>query len=248
MKEFRLGDRGDDVGLLQRHLLRAGYTIPVTGLYDDATEAAIVAFQIKTGLAETGIAGPRTLATLATGLRDPKHLSGSDFLNAAGKLGVSTECLFAIYESGSHRFGFLLDGRPVIRFEQDIFWERLRAHGINPGPLENLYRGTLSPWLRSPQREETEYARLRAAEVIDARAACESTRWGGLGIIGYHWKRMGYATVDDFVSYMEQDEGNQLDAFVRYIKADSDLVAALKAQKWGEFTRNYNGFDYAYHL
>ncbi|WP_407655539.1 N-acetylmuramidase domain-containing protein [Burkholderia alba] len=22
----------------------------------------------------------------------------------------------------------------------------------------------------------------------------------------------------------------------------------MKAQKWGEFTRNYNGFDYAYHL
>ena len=82
MKTRRLGDHGDDVGLLQRRLIRAGYPVQVTHLYDAATEAAVIALQRNTGLVDDGIAGPKTCAALATGRRDPTHLALADLERA----------------------------------------------------------------------------------------------------------------------------------------------------------------------
>jgi peptidoglycan hydrolase-like protein with peptidoglycan-binding domain len=98
MKTHRLGDHGDDVGLLQRRLTRAGFSVDVTHLYDAATESAVKALQARTGLVVDGIAGPKTLAALATGRRDPKHLSDADLVQAADTLGVPVACVRAVNE------------------------------------------------------------------------------------------------------------------------------------------------------
>ncbi|MFM0302413.1 peptidoglycan-binding domain-containing protein [Paraburkholderia sediminicola] len=96
MMTHRFGDHGDDVGLLQRRLIRAGYPLDVTHLYDAATESAVIALQKKTGLVDDGVAGPKTLAALATGRRDPKHLSLVDLVAAADKLGVPLASVRAV--------------------------------------------------------------------------------------------------------------------------------------------------------
>ncbi|MEY8111095.1 N-acetylmuramidase domain-containing protein, partial [Burkholderia cenocepacia] len=135
MKTRRLGDHGDDVGLLQRRLIRAGYAVQITHLYDAATEAAVIALQRKTGLVDDGIAGPKTYAALATGLRDPKHLGLADLERAARTLDVPLACIRAVNEVESRGAGFLPDGRPVILFERHVFWKRLQARGIDPAPF-----------------------------------------------------------------------------------------------------------------
>jgi hypothetical protein len=47
---------------------------------------------------------------------------------------------------------------------------------------------------------------------------------------------------------MENSEGDQLDAFVRFVAADASLLAALKARKFPQFAKGFNGPNYARNL
>ncbi|WP_028217425.1 N-acetylmuramidase domain-containing protein [Paraburkholderia oxyphila] len=248
MKTHFLGDRGADVGLLQTRLIRAGYRLTVSHFYDAATESAVRALQIKTGLVDDGIAGPKTYAVLATGQRDPKHLADADLIRAADILGVPLACVRAVNEVESTGSGYLLDGRPKILFERHVFWRRLKARGIDPAPLAAKYPNVVSQVYGGYQGGAAEYTRLATAELIDPAAAYESASWGAFQVMGENWQRLGYASADDFVSRMENSEADQLDGFVRYVVADSGLVAALKGRKWATFAKGYNGPDYARNL
>ncbi|AIO49626.1 N-acetylmuramidase domain-containing protein [Burkholderia cenocepacia] len=248
MKTRRLGDHGDDVGLLQRRLIRAGYAVQITHLYDAATEAAVIALQRKTGLVDDGIAGPKTYAALATGLRDPKHLGLADLERAARTLDVPLACIRAVNEVESRGAGFLPDGRPVILFERHVFWKRLQARGIDPAPFAARQPDIVSRTRGGYRGSAAEYVRLATAESIDAGAAWESASWGAFQVMGYHWERLGYAGIDAFVACMEDGEAQHLDAFVRYIAADDTLRRALGARQWAAFARAYNGPDYAANL
>lgn len=65
MKTLRLGDFGPQVQLLQLALRREGsYTGETEGVFGQATQAAVRAFQRRVGLTPDGIAGPRTHAAL----------------------------------------------------------------------------------------------------------------------------------------------------------------------------------------
>lgn len=248
MKTHRLGDHGNDVALLQRRLARAGFRLEVTHLYDDATQAAVAALQRKFGLIDDGIAGPKTYAALAAGQRDPKHLSAADLVRAAQTLDVPVTCVRAVIEVESRGTGFLPNGRPVILFERHIFWKRLQARGVDPAPLSARNPNILSQAPGGYQGGAAEYVRLAAAEMIDAATAWESASWGVFQVMGYHWQRLGYPSVDDFVDRMEADEAGQLDAFVRYVAADTALIAALRARKWATFAKGYNGRNYVANL
>ncbi|MFM0642071.1 N-acetylmuramidase family protein [Paraburkholderia metrosideri] len=248
MMTHRFGDHGDDVGLLQRRLIRAGFSVEVTHLYDAATESAVIALQKKTGLVDDGVAGPKTLAALATGRRDPKHLSLADLVAAADKLGVPLASVRAVNEVESSGSGFLLDGRPKILFERHIFWKRLQARGIDPAPIAAKYPNICSQTPGGYQGGSAEYTRLATAELIDPVAAYESASWGAFQVMGYHWQRLGYSSVDEFVACMENSEADQLDAFVRFVAADAGLLSALKGRRWAAFAKGYNGPDYARNL
>jgi len=63
-RTFKKGDKDNLVHLLQTGLYRNGYNLHLNGSYDDATEAAVRAYQCDHGFAENGIAGPDMLAAL----------------------------------------------------------------------------------------------------------------------------------------------------------------------------------------
>ena len=60
----RPGDTGEIVVEIQDCLIQMGYMEEITGVYDDATVAAVKAFQRANGLNPDGVAGSRTLALL----------------------------------------------------------------------------------------------------------------------------------------------------------------------------------------
>ena len=60
----RPGDRGELVVEIQDCLVQEGYLESITGVYDDATTAAVKAFQKKNGLNADGVAGQKTLMIL----------------------------------------------------------------------------------------------------------------------------------------------------------------------------------------
>jgi peptidoglycan hydrolase-like protein with peptidoglycan-binding domain len=246
---LRSGSHGNEVELLQRRLARAGHAVQPTHVYDDATQAAVLALQKATGLVVDGIYGPKTQIALMAGMRNPKHLTDADLAAAALRLGVPVSTVRAVNEVESHGLGFLPDGRPAILFERHMFWKRLRAYGVDPAPIAAKYPKLVSQTRGGYMGGTSEYVRLAQAEQIHPEAAREACSWGAFQIMGYHWPAMKYTSLAEFVSRMETSEAEHLDAFVRYLlHVDPPLVAALKGRKWAAFAKGYNGPDYAANL
>jgi Putative peptidoglycan binding domain/D-alanyl-D-alanine carboxypeptidase len=61
---FRKGDRGPDIAKISQALINTGASISVTDSFDNAMEAAVIAFQKSKGLAADGVVGPKTLSLL----------------------------------------------------------------------------------------------------------------------------------------------------------------------------------------
>ena len=61
---LKKGSSGSDVTALQTALNQKGYALQNTGLYDDATEAAVRKYQQDSGLTVDGVAGDATLGAL----------------------------------------------------------------------------------------------------------------------------------------------------------------------------------------
>ncbi|MDR5776519.1 MULTISPECIES: N-acetylmuramidase family protein [unclassified Caballeronia] len=248
MRILRFGSMGDEVALLQHRLLRAGFELAVTHVFDEATETAVRKVQADAGLVVDGIAGPKTMLALATGKRDTKHLADADIVKAAASLDVPVECVRAVNEVESRGEGFLVDGRPVILFERHVFWERLVTHGIDPKPLAARYPNIVSETRGGYEGGSAEYVRLAWAQMLAPVAAWEATSWGAFQVMGEHWKRLDYQSPQEFVSRMEASEREQLDAFVRFVAADAKLLAALKSRRWEAFAEGYNGKAYKANL
>lgn len=257
MTTLRHGDRSQAVLILQKNLIKHGAKLTPDGDYGDATEAAVRAYQVKVGLVADGIAGTKTQASLAGG-DCAQLLRNADLVTAADRLGVPLASIYAVNEVESKGKGFLDNGKPVILFERHIMYRQLaKARHPSDDPAE-LKRhadqlAAANPALVNPKSGgysggTAEHQRLAMARLIDDTAALESASWGAFQIMGYHWQRLGYASVQDFVAAMSAGESQQFDAFTRFIETDPALHKALKARKWAEFAKLYNGPDYLRNL
>ena len=78
------------------------------------------------------------------------------------------------------------------------------------------------------------------AATLDEGAAIQATSWGAFQIMGFHWQALGYDSPQAMREAMNTDKG-QLDAFVRFVKADAVLVDAVRRHDWHAFAARYNG-------
>lgn len=238
MLMIRRGDRGEQVRALQTAL-----GIPADGVFGPDTEAAVRAFQRAAGLAPDGIAGAATLAALQEAPR--KRLSQDDIAGAARALDVDAAAVRAVVEIESRGVGFLADGRPVILFERHIMHRRLAAIGRDAGLLARYLPDAINSAPGGYQGGASEHDRLYLARQIDPVSAVESASWGLFQIMGFHWRALGYASAFEFEARMARSEGEQLGAFVSFIRINTALHAALKRRDWAAFAAGYNGPAYA---
>lgn len=243
---MKKGDTGDIVRILQLQLNQAGFKVEADGWFGDATESAIKKFQSKVGLVEDGIAGGKTLAILRTGKPDGCLLSQADLKRAAQRLDVQIACICAVNEIESRGHGFLPDGRPAILFERHVMYERLQKNGLDAEALSKQFPGVVNQ--KRGGYSSAEHIRLAAAKGVDYISAIESASWGLFQIMGYHWQTLGYDSAEAFCSAMSVSEAQQLEAFVRFIEADPELLKALKSRKWTDFAKRYNGPAYKENL
>jgi hypothetical protein len=245
---LRQGDRGQAVLLLQRALNARGADLYADGDFGELTEAAVCAFQLRVGLVVDGIAGPKTQAALR-GESCAVLLQQADLASAADRLGVPVAVVLAVNEVESRGEGFLSNGKPQILFERHIMYRRLASIAADrAADLARRYPQIVNARPGGYIGGSAEHQRLAQARQVDDACALESASWGLFQIMGFHWQALGYASAADFASRMAADESAQLDAFVRFILADPDLHKALKARKWAQFARRYNGPNYAANL
>jgi len=244
MTTLRRGDRGADVRELQRLLRMRGARLELTGEFDADTAVAVRSAQQRYGLVVDGLAGTKTLLALQLDGRQPGQLGDDDLRRAATTLGVQLAAIRAVNEVESLGPGFLPDGRPVILFERHIMYRQLRATGRDANALALRYPNVVSARRGGYMGKAAEHGRLAAASQIDNACALSSASWGMFQVMGYHWERLGYPSVEDFADAMRCGEAEQLDAFVRFVLADPALHKALKARRWSAFALGYNGPAY----
>ncbi len=246
---LRQGDHGLAVRDLQAALRAQGFTLTATGDFDAATLASVQAFQRRAGLVADGLVGPLTLSALASHA-DPRQLTRADLQQAAATLAVPLAAVQAVTEVESRGSGFLEDGRPVILFERHVFYARLveRRGRATAELLTRDYPNLVNPQPGGYGNGASEWQRLTLARQLDENLALESASWGLFQIMGYHWQTLGYTDIQDFVARMTSGAAAQLEAFVRFLRAQPGLLQSLRAGKWADFARGYNGPGYARNL
>lgn len=174
----------------------------------------------------------------------PARLTEANLIAAAERLRVPTATVRAVIDVESRGRGFLRDGRPVILFERHVMYRHLIAAGRDAGALATRYPNLVSRTRGGYLGGAAEHTRLAGACQIDADCALASASWGLFQIMGFHWRHLGYASVVAFTEAMRAGEGEQLDAFVRFVEATPTLLRALQTRQWAAFARAYNGPAY----
>ena len=159
-----------------------------------------------------------------------------DYQSAADQIGVDVAVVKAIAEVESSGRG-LQNGLPIIRLEAHWFGKLTGYEHNDSHPHISCRQWT--PALAARNQGEAWQQFDEAAELNES-AAIQSTSWGAYQIMGFHWKALGYESTKAMREAMGTDAG-QLDAFVRFVKADRALVDALQRRDWHAFAARYNG-------
>ena len=265
------GDRHRGVAVLQRALnaLTPAASVPVDGFFSPFTMGRVARFQQSQGLQADGIVGLQTIRALNLDLT-PTPLKAEDFVWAAKRLGVHPALIHAFVEVESRGKGFLPSGDPIILFERHYFWREV-AVPRKPGqtiasctelrsqiavdhrdicaskPLTNKKVDSTGRAIPHSERHlggNAEWERLQRARSFSDTAALMSCSWGMFQIMGAHAINLGYKDVQQMVRCMQASELDQLDAFCRFIEADSRLMRASHDLAFDKIALYYNGKGY----
>lgn len=139
----------------------------------------------------------------------------------------------------------IVDGReePLILNEPHILYRRLagtqRDRAVSLG-LAYPKWGT-KPY---PAKQIDRWRWVHQAAEINRDAAFESMSYGVGQVMGFHWKALGLASIDQFVAQARSGLKGQAELMLRFIRVNG-LEDDLRAGRWASFARGYNGAGYA---
>lgn len=132
---YRQGDEGPEVLALQERLISLGFWLPgADGSFGQVTAQAVMAFQKSAGLGRDGIAGPQTLAALATASPMTAR-EGGDHI----EIDLARQ-LMIIVRDGQTRVFNTSTGRAGWRTPPGRFTITREIDGVRKAPLGDLYR------------------------------------------------------------------------------------------------------------
>lgn len=170
-------------------------------------------------------------------------LTRADYERAAEALSCDAESIQAVTEVEAPMGGFLRDGRLRLLFEGHVFHRYTRGEYDKSHPDVSYPSFDASKYAHGRDAEERgvkEWERLDKASALDATAAHMSASVGRFQIMGFNFALCGFKTVLAFWASLGEKEANHLDAFVAYINSVG-LNDELRAHRWTEFARKYNG-------
>jgi len=190
-----------------------------------------------------GAWGPTTRAAVLKALTDGPDLrvTDGDFAAAAAELGVPPIRVKVIQQVESTGDPFA-DGRPTILPEPHRF-SRATAHRFDVSHPKISSRS----WNKAlyPRSQAERWNMLLDMVGLDIDAGFASASYGSFQILGENFRACGFYSPWAFALAQSRTEGDQLRAFVRFIKADAVLHSALKRGDWVTVAKRYNGTAYA---
>lgn len=138
---------------------------------------------------------------------------------------------FIEVETGGRGFD-TATGKLIIQFEPS--WFLKKAHFAPSGKWS----------LNKVERQTAEWIAFNDAFRIDPNAAMESTSIGLGQIMGFHWKRLGYASVGEMWDDAKKGISNQVEQILKFIATDSRLFSAIINLDWHTVASIYNGSKY----
>lgn len=204
--------------------------------------AAAKALSIR-GLAPEG--DPLALAgKLLTGPAN-RRLTDDDIRHVAVSMNVEPAALAAVttVESGGH--GFFDDGRCKILFEGHVFYQRIKAAGLDPVAIGAKHPDICYPkWTKSHYlKGAEEYTRLAKALEIHEESALESASWGLFQLMGFNYDDAGFGSVYAMVAAHTYIESLHLGTIAVWLKKRG-LDDELRRHDWAGFAKGYNGDGY----
>lgn len=133
----RPGDSGPQVEALQTRLYSLGYFLPAfTGTYDTSTSHAVMAFQKQHALGRDGVAGPATVAALATATRVEPTQGTERHLEVS----LADQVLVVVDGNGGAVAINATSGKASTPTPPGTFTTFRQVNGWDPGPNGSLYR------------------------------------------------------------------------------------------------------------
>ncbi len=93
--------------------------------------------------------------------------------------------------------------------------------------------------------QKKEWEAFNLAFSKNPNKAMESTSWGIMQVMGFHWKRLGFKSVGEMVDFAKESETNQLWLGLKFIQTDARIYNALLKKDWKNVAYYYNGAGYA---
>jgi hypothetical protein len=178
-----------------------------------------------------------------------KRLNESDFNDAADAIGCHVAVIKAVTFIESRGDGFNKDGSVKILYEPFQFGRitKHRHNGIS-AKINNInyplsLRGSWSIKAAMYGPAHIQHQKRQTALLYNKEASYLACSWGLFQIMAFNYKLCGYGNVYDFIKAMEQSEGKQLMAFVKFI-INSGLDDELRDERIVEFAQKYNGPKY----
>lgn len=131
------GDTGPQVDALQARLYDLGYFLPtVDGIYDAGTGHAVMAFQKQHGLGHDGVAGPATVAALATATK-VQPIQGTE---RHLEVSLADQVLVVVDGNGGAVAVDATTGKASTPTPPGTFSIFRQVNAWDPGPNGSLYR------------------------------------------------------------------------------------------------------------
>ena len=169
----------------------------------------------------------------------------------SGEIGIDMVTAIAVMAVESGGKGFGNTGKPLIRFENHLFYRFWGKRNPNTFARHfkynsrkrwtgHLFRKNRSDsWTSFHGNQSKEWEVLDFARTLNNNAALMSASYGLPQVIGSNARRLGYANAQEMVEHFEKDIRYHIIGLFDFF--DDNMVHHLKRKHFTEFAKLYNG-------
>jgi N-acetylmuramidase len=159
-------------------------------------------------------------------------ITKSELLELSESFGIPVPSIQSIIEVESAGQGFdKATGKIKIQFEPHWFKR-----------LSRLFGGLWS--VNKVDVQSKEWLAFNDAFAKNPNKAMESTSWGSMQVMGFHFKRLGFKSVGELVEFAKKSERNQVWLGLMFLKTDKVIYQAILKKDWKTVAYRYNGANY----